>query len=99
MKRLLLAEAIVGAAATLLFEIFPVQLISLFGSDNPPLYFAFAKLAFRLYLCLMTLDCVNKASFIQRSMTLPTPPTKRHDLHHQKLKLLLPVWNRHPSFI
>lgn len=64
MKRLLLAEAIVGAVATLLFELFPVQLISLFGSDNPPLYFAFAKLAFRLYLCLMTLDCVNKASFI-----------------------------------
>ena len=64
MKRLLLAEAIVGAAATVLFELFPVQLISLFGSDNPPLYFAFAKLAFRLYLCLMTLDCVNKASFI-----------------------------------
>lgn len=64
MKRLLLAEAAVGAAATLLFELFPVQLISPFGSDNPPLYFAFAKLAFRLYLCLMTLDCVNKASFI-----------------------------------
>ena len=64
MKRLLLAEAAVGAAATLLFELFPVQRISLFGSDNSPLYFAFAKLAFRLYLCLMTLDCVNKASFI-----------------------------------
>ena len=64
MKRLLLAEAAVGAVATLLFELFPIQLISLFGSDNPPLYFAFAKLAFRLYLCLMTLDCVNKASFI-----------------------------------
>lgn len=64
MKRLLLAEAIVGATATILFELFPVQLISLFGSDNPPLYFEFAKLAFRLYLCLMTLDCVNKASFI-----------------------------------
>ena len=53
-----------GATATILFELFPVQLISLFGSDNPPLYFEFAKLAFRLYLCLMTLDCVNKASFI-----------------------------------
>lgn len=64
MVRLMCTEAIVGAVALVLFEAFPVQLISLFGSDNPPLYFEFAKLAFRIYLCLMVMDCVNKASFI-----------------------------------
>ena len=64
MKRLLTAEFLVGLAALLLFECFPIQLISLFGTDNSPLYFQFAKLAFRVYLCLTPLDCVCKASFI-----------------------------------
>jgi Na+-driven multidrug efflux pump len=64
MKRLLLCEAAVGAVATVLFETIPVPLISLFGTENPPEYFAFAKLAFRIYLCMTTLDCVNKATFI-----------------------------------
>ncbi|MGM9521707.1 MAG: MATE family efflux transporter [Oscillospiraceae bacterium] len=64
MKRLLLAEAIVGAVALVLFQLFPVQLISVFGTDNPDVYFEFAKCAFRIYLCMMILDCVNKASFI-----------------------------------
>lgn len=64
MRLLLLWEAMVGAVALVLFQVFPVQLISIFGTDNSPLYFAFAKLAFRLYLCMMILDCVNKAAFI-----------------------------------
>lgn len=50
--------------ALVLFQVFPVQLISIFGTDNSPLYFDFAKLAFRMYLCMMLLDCVNKAAFI-----------------------------------
>jgi len=64
MKCLLASEAAVGAAAFVLFQAFPVQLISIFGTDNAPEYFAFAKLAFRLYLCMMVPDCVNKAAFI-----------------------------------
>lgn len=53
--------------ALVLFQEFPVQLISIFGTDNSPLYFDFAKLAFRMYLCMMILDCVNKAAFIFRN--------------------------------
>jgi putative MATE family efflux protein len=64
MKRLLGCEFLVGLAALALFQLFPVQLIGLFGTDNPPLYFQFAKLAFRVYLCMVPLDCVCKASFI-----------------------------------
>ena len=64
MRLLLWAEAAVGAVALVLFQLFPVQLISIFGTDNAQLYFDFAKLAFRLYLCMMILDCVNKAAFI-----------------------------------
>ncbi len=64
MKRLLLCEAAVGTIALVLFEAAPVQLISLFGTDNPDVYFAFAKYAFRIYLCMTVLDCVNKGAFI-----------------------------------
>lgn len=64
MKRLMSAEAMVGVVATLLFEFCPIQLINVFGTDNSPVYFSFAVLAFRIYLCMTILDCVNKASFI-----------------------------------
>lgn len=64
MKWLLLCEAAVGAVATLLFEFLPVPLINLFGTGNPQVYYDFAKLAFRIYLCMTVLDCVNKACFI-----------------------------------
>lgn len=76
MKRLLTCEAIVGFVALLLFEIFPVQLISIFGTNNSPQYFAFAKLAFRVYLCMVPLDCVCKASFIfMQSLGKPVEST------------------------
>jgi putative MATE family efflux protein len=64
MKRLLGGEFLVGLVALVIFQLFPTQLIGLFGTDNSPLYFQFAKLAFRIYLCMMPLDCVCKASFI-----------------------------------
>ena len=64
MRLLLTSEAIVGAVALLLFQLFPVQLISLFGTENDALYYTFAEYAFRIYLCMMILDCVNKAAFI-----------------------------------
>ncbi len=64
MKRLLIAEFCVGLAALLCFELIPVQLISLFGTNYSQTYFDFAALAFRLYLCATPLDCVCKASFI-----------------------------------
>lgn len=76
MKRLLGAEFLVGLAALVLFEFFPVQLINVFGTDNSPLYFEFAKLAFRIYLCMTPLDCVCKASFIfLQSMGKPVEST------------------------
>ncbi len=64
MRRLLIGEFLVGLVALFFFEVFPVQLISIFGSDNPDLYFQFAKMTFRIYLCLVPLDCVCKGSFI-----------------------------------
>ena len=63
--RLLIAEALVGAAALVLAEGFPRQLIALFGAANESAYYTeFAVKAFRVYLCLMVPACVNKACFI-----------------------------------
>ena len=63
--RLLVAEALVGAAALVLAEGFPRQLIAIFGAANESSYYTdFAVKAFRVYLCMMVLACVNKACFI-----------------------------------
>lgn len=63
--KLLFAEALVGAVALLLAEGFPHQLIAVFGAKNESVYYTdFAIKAFRAYLCMMILACVNKACFI-----------------------------------
>ena len=64
-RKLLIYEFIVGAIALVIVEFFPRGLISIFGSANEsPYYTSFAVRAFRIYLCLMPLACVNKATFI-----------------------------------
>ncbi|MEI3525169.1 MAG: MATE family efflux transporter [Eubacteriales bacterium] len=63
--RLLIAEALVGAVALVLAEGFPRQLIDIFGAANESSYYTdFAIKAFRTYLCMMILACINKACFI-----------------------------------
>ena len=63
--KLLIAEAAVGIAGCILAEIFPRQLISIFGAAHESTYYtSFAIKAFRVYLCLIILACVNKACFI-----------------------------------
>jgi Na+-driven multidrug efflux pump len=61
---MMLIELIIGLCATLCFELFPIQLINLFGSDNGDLYNEFAVLSFRIYLSSMMLCAVQKASSI-----------------------------------
>lgn len=62
---LLIAEALVGVVGFVLVEFFPNQLISIFGAANESVYYTdFAIKAFRIYLCLIILACVNKACFI-----------------------------------
>lgn len=59
-KTMMVAEVVIGAAATVAFQLFPVQIISLFGSESD-LYNEFAALAFRIYLSTILLCCVHKA--------------------------------------
>ena len=43
----------------------PLQLIGIFGAANESYYYTdFAVKAFRIYLCMIVLACVNKATFI-----------------------------------
>ena len=63
--RLLGVEAIVGAVALLIVELFPQQLINLFGAANESVYYTqFAIKSFRIYLCMMIFATVNKGTFI-----------------------------------
>ena len=64
-SRLMLAELIVGAAALVIVEVFPLQIAMLFGAANESAYYAsFTVKCFRVYLCLMPLATLNKGTFI-----------------------------------
>lgn len=63
--KLLIAEVCVGAVAFVIVEFLPMQLIGIFGAANESVYYTdFAIKAFRIYLCMVILACVNKAAFI-----------------------------------
>lgn len=63
--RLLAGEAVLGAIALLIVELFPNQLIGIFGAGNESIYYTeFAVKSFRVYLCMMVFATVNKGTFI-----------------------------------
>lgn len=63
--KLLAAEATVGVLALMAAELCPGGLIGIFGASNESVYYtAFGIRAFRIYLCMVVLACVNKAAFI-----------------------------------
>lgn len=62
---LLTCEAVLGAVALFIVELFPAQLISIFGAGNESAYYtSFAVKSFRIYLCMMIFATVNKGTFI-----------------------------------
>ena len=62
---LLICEAVLGAAALLIVELFPEQLTAVFGAANESVYYMeFAVKSFRIYLCMMIFATVNKGTFI-----------------------------------
>lgn len=64
-KQLLTVEAIVGTIALFIVELLPDKLIALFGAANESSYYTdYAIRAFRVYLCMIVLATVNKATFI-----------------------------------
>lgn len=62
---MLIAEAIVGIAALLVVECFPLKIAALFGAANESAHYTdFVVKCFRIYLCLMPLAMLNKGVFI-----------------------------------
>lgn len=60
---MMIAEAAVGLAATIVFECFPLQAIRLFGAQKG-LYNEYAIIAFRVYFSTSILCCVQKGTSI-----------------------------------
>lgn len=97
-KLLLAAEAAVGAVALIIVECFPRQLIAIFGAANESSYYTdFAIKAFRVYLCMMILACVNKATFIYlqslgKALASTLLSMVREVVFGVGFALLLPIW-------
>lgn len=62
-KLIILANVVVGIAATLIFELYPQGIIKLFGNESA-LYNEYATLCFRIFLAGILLCCVQKSSSI-----------------------------------
>lgn len=96
--RLLIGEFATGAAALLVVELFPRELIGIFGAANESrAYTDFAIKAFRTYLCLMPLATVNKGTFIYlqstgRALTSTVISMVREVVFGVGFALLLPLF-------
>lgn len=62
-KTMMIAEGIVGLIALICFECFPIQITSIFGSEDG-LYNEFAVLSFRIYMSSIIFCCLQKATSI-----------------------------------
>jgi putative MATE family efflux protein len=62
-RKMMTAEIVVGLVATVAFEAFPLQIISIFGSGDA-LYEEFAALTFRIFLGTILLCCIQKSCSI-----------------------------------
>lgn len=95
---LLAAEAIVGAAALLIVELLPAQLIGVFGAANESAYYTqYGVKCFRVYLCMMVLATVNKGTFIYlqslgRALASTALSLMREVVFGVGFALLLPRW-------
>ena len=96
--RLLIAEAVVGGVALLIVELFPQQLIGIFGASNESAYYTeYGVKCFRVYLCMMVLATVNKGTFIYlqslgRALASTALSLVREVVFGVGFALLLPVW-------
>lgn len=87
-----------GAAALLIVELFPRQLIGIFGAANESVYYTqYAVKCFRVYLCMTVLATVNKGTFIYlqslgKAFASTAISLVREVVFGVGLALLLPNW-------
>ena len=95
---LLKSEATVGLIALIIVEVFPRQLIAIFGAANESVYYTdFAIKAFRIYLCMIVPACINKACFIflqgmGKAKSSTALSMIREIVFGVGFALLLPIW-------
>lgn len=58
------ATLAVGLLSTLVVEVFPREVVSIFGSSDDELYLEFAEKTFRIFLSLVTFTCIVKMNSI-----------------------------------
>ncbi len=98
MWRMLLCEAAVGVVAMLVFELFPNELIRLFGARSESVHYTrFAIRCIRLFLSTIALSCVNKGMFIYLQALGKAGAASALSLLREVgfgvgLVLLLPLW-------
>lgn len=98
MKKMLFAEAVVGAVALLIFELFPKQLIGIFGAGNESVHYTdFAVRSIRIFLSSVVFACVNKGMFIflqsvGKAAASTALSVLREIVCGVGLVLLLPLW-------
>jgi Na+-driven multidrug efflux pump len=88
----------VGICGLIIAEVFPKQLISIFGAANESTYYTdFAIRSFRIYLCMMIPACINKAAFIYlqamgKALISTILSLLRELVFGVGLALILPLW-------
>lgn len=67
-RYILISTIIIGIVSTILFELFPTQIVGMFGNPtnipNPDDYWLFASLTFRIFLALVVFTCIIKMTSI-----------------------------------
>ncbi len=67
-RYILISTIIIGLVSTILFELFPTQIVGMFGNPtnipNPDDYWLFASLTFRIFLALVVFTCIIKMTSI-----------------------------------
>lgn len=97
-SRLMLAELLVGAAALVIVEAFPLPIAMLFGAANESAHYAsFTVKCFRIYLCLMPLATLNKGTFIYlqalgKAFASTAVSMTREILFGVSLPIILPIF-------
>lgn len=98
LKKLIIAQAVLGAAAMIVFECFPAALINIFGAQNESVHYTnFAMRSIRLLLAAIVLACVNKGVFIYlqalgKAFLSAALSVLREIVFGVGLVILLPVW-------
>jgi len=71
-RKVILFEFLIGLVATLIFECFPLKVISIFGGGSE-LYYEFAVMSMRIYLSSTILFCITKGcSIFMQAIGKPT---------------------------